>query len=84
MLEVRAKTDAAAAAGQDIIQGFLTEPDTAAVYRSPLPLMFVLTSVLPQIGTDCICCIVIDSWWGQRCSSVPSVSIIKWTHRQVT
>ena len=35
MLEVRAKTDEAAAAGQDIIQGFLTEPDAGAVYRSP-------------------------------------------------
>lgn len=33
MLEVRAKTDEAAAAGQDIIQGFLTEPEAGAVYR---------------------------------------------------
>lgn len=46
MLEVRAKTDEAAAAGQAIVQGFLTEPDTGAVYRSPLPPVFVPTSVL--------------------------------------
>ncbi|KAL3136302.1 hypothetical protein ABBQ32_007308 [Trebouxia sp. C0010 RCD-2024] len=33
MLEVRAKTDEAAAAGQAVVQGFLTEPDPGAVFR---------------------------------------------------
>lgn len=45
MLEVRAKTDEAAAAGQHIIEGFLTDPDAGTVYRSPLPSSVHATSV---------------------------------------
>ena len=54
MIEVRAKTDEAAAAGQAIIQGFLTEPDTGAVNRSPPFRMFIpplyCTKVVATIG----------------------------------
>ena len=77
MLEVRAETAEAAATGQDIIQGFLTEPDTGAVYRSPLPPVFIPTSVLRQFGTDCICCIVMICAW------VRNVHLCQWTHSQI-
>lgn len=33
MLEVRARTDQAALAGEEIIVGFLTEPEAGAVFR---------------------------------------------------
>ena len=39
MLEVRARTDEAAAAGQAVVQGFLTDPDPGAVFRSVLHLL---------------------------------------------
>ena len=32
-LEVRAQTDEAAAAGENIVQGFLTEPEVGTTYR---------------------------------------------------
>lgn len=35
-LEVRASSDEAAQAGQDIIQGFLNDPEIGAVFRSAL------------------------------------------------
>lgn len=38
MLEIRAKTDEAAAAGQAVVQDFLTDPDAGTVYRS-VPLL---------------------------------------------
>ena len=37
MLEVRARTDEAAVAGEEMIIGFLTEPETGAVYRCTFP-----------------------------------------------
>ena len=79
MLEVRAKTDAAAAAGQAIIQGFLTEPDKGTVYRSPL-----LCSYPSLYCTGWICCIADALWLSQRRSLVPNLSSIEWTHMQLT
>lgn len=48
MLEVRAKTDEAAAAGQAVVQGFLTEPDPGAVFRSVSPVVMADMTLLPK------------------------------------